>query len=301
MLWLITAILANFLFAGVNTIDKYLLGKLIPSAKAYAFYVGVLGILVLVLVPFGFLTIPKISDIFLAILAGIFHILGIFIFFVGLKKFEASRIIPAVGAFLPLFTFGFTYFFTAGKEVLVFSDIIAFVLLLLGTFLVTWQKEKNITLQSLKIAIFASVLFAIYFILIKYVYLSQPFISGLIWTRIGAFLVAICFIFSKGVRKEIFARPKTIQKKTFAVLIPNQAVSSGAFVLQNWAVALAPLAYLGMINALEGTKYIFLLIFATFLSLKFPQILKEEISKKILLQKIIAIFLIGIGLIFLAF
>jgi len=52
---------------------------------------------------------------------------------------------------------------------------------------------------------------------------------------------------------------------------------------------------------LEGTKYVFLLIFTILLSLKLPQILKEEISRKILFQKIIAILLIGLGLSLIAF
>jgi len=42
------------------------------------------------------------------------------------------------------------------------------------------------------------------------------------------------------------------------------------------------------------------LIFAVLLSLKFPKILKEEVSREILLQKIVAILLIGGGLTLLA-
>lgn len=298
MLWLLVIISAYFLFAAVNLVDKYLLGGRIPSPKVYAFYVGILGILILGLVPFGFLTIPKISVIVLALLAGAFHILGVFIFFVGLKRFEASRIMPAMGALLPLFTFGLIFLFSGGKEVLVFTDIMAFILLLSGTLLITWQKKKAITLMSIKIAILAAFLFALYFISIKFVYLEQPFISGFIWTRIGAFMLALCFLLSREVRKDI-KNPKITQRKTWTIFFPNEAVSSGAFILQNWAVALAPLAYLGIINALEGIKYVFVLIFAVFLSLKFPQILKEEISREIIFQKILAILLIGGGLVLL--
>jgi len=73
-------------------------------------------------------------------------------------------------------------------------------------------------------------------------------------------------------------------------------MGAGASILQNWAIFLAPLVYVAIINALQGINYAFLLVFIIFLSLKFPQILKEEISKKILLQKIIAILLISAGL-----
>ena len=63
---------------------------------------------------------------------------------------------------------------------------------------------------------------------------------------------------------------------------------------------LVPLIYLGMVNALEGIKYIFILIFAFLLSLKAPQILKEEISRRVIFQKVIAILLIAGGLALLA-
>jgi len=300
MLWLIITISAYFLFAAVNIVDKYLLGGRIPSPKVYAFYLGVLGIVILALAPFGFLVIPSLPIIFLGLTAGAFHILGVFVFFKGLKSFEASRIMPAMGALIPVFTFGFFLIFGGQNGVLRTTDIIAFILLLFGTILITWEKEKNVTFSSIKIAILAAFLFALYFISVKFVYFYQPFISGLIWTRVGAFLIALIFLFSKEVQEDVFKGPKIIQKKTWAIFFPNQAASSGAFILQNWAVALAPLAYLGIINALEGIKYVFVLIFATFLSLKFPKILKEEISKEVLLQKICAILLIGAGLVLIA-
>jgi len=298
MTWLLVAISAYFLFAVVNIVDKYLLGGRIPSPKVYAFYTGVLGILILSLVPFGFLVIPKISVIILALLAGAFHILGVFVFFVGLKTFEASRIMPAMSALLPIFTLGFASVFA--EKVLALSDITAFVLLLAGTILITWEKTKTVTLKSIKIAILAAFLFALYFITAKFVYLEQPFISGFIWTRIGAFLMVSFLLFSKEVRADI-RRPKIAQRKTWAIFLPNELASASGFILQNWAVALAPLAFLGIINVLEGIKFVFVLIFVTFLSLKFPQILKEEISRKILFQKIIAILLIGGGLALLTF
>jgi len=54
------------------------------------------------------------------------------------------------------------------------------------------------------------------------------------------------------------------------------------------------------VNALQGLQYVFLLFFAVFLSFKFPNILKEEVSRDVLLQKIIAVLLIGGGLVLLS-
>ena len=97
-----------------------------------------------------------------------------------------------------------------------------------------------------------------------------------------------------------------MKKKTAAIFFLNQGFGAGSVILQNWAIALVPFGFLAFINALEGTKYLFVLIFTILLSLTQPfwakrAGLKEEISKKILFQKIIAILFIGAGLTLLAF
>jgi drug/metabolite transporter (DMT)-like permease len=304
MSWLIISICSYFLLAVVALVDKYLLGRALVSPKMYAFYVGVGGILVLVFVPFGFF-LPEPSIIIFALLAGIFHILGIFITFKAIQLFEVSRVIPAIGGFLPLFVFGLTYILPIEKEIFSQPELLSFFLLILGSVIITWERSKTVSLQSLKTAALAAFLLAFFFVLAKFVYLSHPFISGLIWTRIGAFLAAIALFFTKELREELFEKREALKMKTLGILIPNQVVAVGAFLLQSWAVALVPLSSLAFVNALEGTRYVFLLIFAVFLSLAKPLWakktgLKEDVSRKVILQKIIAILLIGGGLVLLA-
>jgi hypothetical protein len=71
-------------------------------------------------------------------------------------------------------------------------------------------------------------------------------------------------------------------------------------ISQYYAIFLAKPFQIPLINALEGTRFIFLLAFVFLLALWRPEILKEEIKGKILIQKIIAILLIGGGLALLA-
>src|SRR4030043_1435588 len=105
MLWLIITISAYFILAVVFLIDKYLLVGPIPNPKIYAFYVGVLGIFVLLIVPFIGFYFPNSFEFFLALISGASFTYGIYWFFKALKLFESSRIVPAVGGILPIFTF----------------------------------------------------------------------------------------------------------------------------------------------------------------------------------------------------
>lgn len=292
MSWLIVIISAYFLFALVSLGDKYLL-KGPPNPKIYAFYVGVLGILALALIPFVGFSIPGIIGILFCLLAGAMYIFAILGVYEGLEKFEASRIIPAIGGFMPLFIFGLIYLFSGG-EALGFKEIIAFIFLILGSVFIVWDPSKKVSFKSLQISAVTAFLFALFFVLTKYVYLMLPFWTGFIWIRISAFLIALFFILFKEVRKEIFSKKSSFSKKTSAFFLFNQGMGAGAFILQNWAIALAGLAYLSIISALQGVQYVFLFILTML-------ILKEGLSKKVILQKFFAIILIGIGLVFLAF
>ena len=275
MSWLIVAILAYLILAVVFLVDKYLLIGPVPDPKIYAFYIGILGFVVLLLIPFINFYLPTPLEALLAFVSGVSFILGIFWFFKGLKLFESSRIVPAVGGILPIFTFLLIYIFSKGKETLNPAGFLAFAFLVSGSFFITYQKNKKISLDSLRISIIAALFLAVSFVFAKYVYISSSFLVGLVWIRVGGILGALIFL-------------------------SNQAAGGGGNILQNWAVALAPLSYVAFINALQGIQYLFLLIFAVFLSLRFPKILKEEISKEILFQKVIAILLIGGGLVLLS-
>jgi len=288
MLWLLIIVLAYFLFSLNNLGDKYLLAGP-PKPKTYTFYVSILGIAVLLLIPFINFSLPSFNQILLSFLAGACFVFAIFSFYNGLEYFEASRVIPAIGGIMPLFTFILVYLFSSGKEFLNLLGLIALFLLILGSFFITFEKEKKISFKSLPISILAAFLFSLGFILSKYVYLSQPFWSGFILMRVGGFLTALCFLFFKEIRDEIFKKKSVFQKKTGIIYLSNQVLGAGAFILQNWGINLVPLASLVFINALQGTQYLFLLILTTIFS-----------SEKIILQKIIAVLFICAGLAVLA-
>ncbi|MEA3344163.1 MAG: hypothetical protein U9Q16_00560 [Patescibacteria group bacterium] len=295
MLWFIVIILAYLLFAATNLVNKFILAGP-PNPKSYSFYVGILSGLTILLIPFVGFSIPNFYQILLCLLSGAVFIFAILGLFEGLERFEASRVIPAIGAISPLFVFALIFLFSGGKEVLGIIEIVSFILLIIGGILITYNPSAKVSLKSLKISVLTSFLFAFFFILAKYVYIMLPFWTGFIWIRIGTFLAAIFFIFFKEVRQEIFEKKFTFNKKTGILFILNQIIGALASILQNWAIALAGLIYLSLISALQGVQYVFLFILTILVSLKFPKRFKEDFSKKVLFQKIVAILIIGAGL-----
>ena len=295
MFWIFIIVSAYLIFAINSLIDNYLLlGP--PNPKSYAFYIGTLGITALILIPFVGFSIPTIPQIIISLLAGIISLLALYFFYVGLEYFEPSRIVAAIGGLVPLFTFLLVsiysgkLIFTGGKEIL------AFLLLIFGSFLITFEKKKRISLSSFKISLIAAFLFSLGFVLMKNVYLNQPFWSGFMWMRIGGFLAGISFLFTKQVRNEIFQKKSTFTRKTGSIFLVNQGAGAGAFILQNFAIFLAGINYLPFINALQGVQYVFLFLLIFFLTKRFPKISEERFTNEIIIQKVMSICLICLGL-----
>jgi drug/metabolite transporter (DMT)-like permease len=302
MSWLTITIIAYFLQALSALGDKFFLSKQL-NPKTYAFYGGVLGSIVLLLIPFVGFSLPDCYNLLICFLTGSIFVMAVLIFYQGLEKFEVSRIVPAIGALLPIFTFILSFLFFKEKNLLDFKIIFSFPLLVLGSFFITRNPNKKISLNSFrpfKISLFSAFLFSLFFILSKYIFNTFSFWNGFILIRLGSLLTALLFIFTKEVKEEIFGGKFAFKNKKMAALfLLNQATAGGGVILQNLAIALASASYLAIINALEGIRYVFVFLFTIFLSKKFPTILEEKITKKSVLEKIIAILFIVFGFIIL--
>jgi len=283
----------------LSLIDETLLSDRAIKPKVYAFYAGILSSLVLFLLFFDS-TIPSLPYLIIALISGALWMTALIGFFESLKRYELSRVVPAIGAFLPVFTLGLSYLYK-GSDFTGFSilKIISFILLLFGGVLIVLEKNKKISRQSLKLTALTALLFALSFFTAKIFYLNYSFISGLIWIRFGWILSAIALLIFPDVRKNIFKKRKNKKINFLKLFFSAQIIGVMAGVLQNFAIYLAPIIYLSFVNALEGIKYVFVLIFVLILARFYPRFSFEKITRKIIIQKAFAVILIIAGLILL--
>ncbi len=296
-MWLPIVIIGHLANAGAFVIDKYLLAKQVPNPVVYSYYIGVLGGLAIVLLPFGVYW-PGLWQLMVAFFAGVTFIVALLFFFRALSMDNASTVVPFLGAVQPVFIFAFSFLFLT--ERLTENQIWAFVLLLLGGVIISYEKEtkKNAKIHhlSLILALGAAFVFAVSSVLMKYVYLHQTFISGFFWSRLGAAIFAFSFLFFPSLRKKISAVSDKTRKSTRLLFIGNQVFGALGFVLLNYAISLASAT---LISALQGVQYVFLFLLVIFLSRWHPKILKEKLTGAIVAQKTVAILIIAAGLLFL--
>lgn len=316
-MWLYIAITSYFINAGVYVADKFLLSKKIHSSITYAFFVGIWSIFNLALLPLDF-WVPSGRELALDLLAGALFLMTLVFWYKALHQSEATRVVPIVGALIPVFSYLFSYIFLG--EVLGERELLAFVVLIIGGILISIKhtrfyfvhevgdKIKNVfgdLLGSVKAryrptqrlilnSVISAVFFAVYYVLIKYIYLNQPFIGGFVWSRLGSFLAAMFIILIPSWRKLIKKQKKEQgTQKNIVFFIGIRLLAALAFIMLNWSISLGNVA---LINALQGTQYAFLFLIILFLSSKHPKILKEEMGGGVLIQKVLGVILVVVGL-----
>lgn len=77
------------------------------------------------------------------------------------------------------------------------------------------------------------------------------------------------------------------------MVVINELVALLGLASLEYAIASA--SSVSLVIALQATQPFFLLLYAIILSLWFPKILKEEVNKGVLTNKLIAIALLAIG------
>jgi hypothetical protein len=297
--WLVVIIIAYLFFSLSSLGDKLVLsGK--PKPVSYTFYVGIFSILVVVLIPFTKFTWPSNTSLMWIILDALVHTIGIYTMFVALRKFEVSKVMTTIGATQPIFILILTWIFW-GPQAMPIIDIVAFIILFLASVLISLEKNVKVTGDYLKITVFSSLMFSLDYVFSKFVFLNAGFLEGIIWIRLFVIFLVLFFLVSKKWRQEIFAKQMVLDKKTQITFIATQACGGAANFLQSLAIALAPIAFLPIVNSLRGIQYVFLFLATLSISYFAPKILREGVTKKIIFQKVFAIVLIVIGLAMLSF
>lgn len=317
MTYIIIAIASYFINAGVYVADKFLLSKKIHSSIAYAFFVGIWSIfnfVILFLDPW----VPNLREFMLDILAGILFLMTLVFWYKALHQSEATRVVPVVGALIPIFSLLLSYIFLGAA--LGEREMLAFLILICGGVLISvkhtrfyyvresferfrqifgnvlgaWHAEYNPTRRLIFNSLASALLFAAYYVLMKYIYSSQPFIGSFVWSRFGSFVGVLLMLFVPDWRKLIIEQKKENKSpKNIGFFLAVRLMAAAAFIMLNWSIAIGNVA---LVNALQGVQYIFLLIIVFVLCSRYPRLMQEQMGGGVMVQKIIGVVLVSTGL-----
>jgi len=281
-------LLAYFLNSISVTVNKILLKKDIPDPFAYIFYISIFSLILLPAIIFT--QVLSLTVFTQASISTLSWITGAYFMFKALKTGQVSRVIPVIGTILTLILF----FEAARTSSISLNQTWAIFFLVMGLIFITlidWKgkfSKKEILYETI-----SACFFAISYILLRKAYLQAPFFSVLVQSRL-ILIPLILFILSlPSLRKKVIIKPaisKNSFSKTGLIFLAGQVSGGASELLLLFSISLANPA---LVNSLQGTQYIFLLVFGLFL--------KEKYTKLALFFKLVGIIFIAMGLYVLTF
>lgn len=287
--WLFFALLAPFLFGVVNLFDKFLTQRFSPvSLNVFA---GLSTGVALLALPFLGVNMP-IGVALLSLFAGALWFLAGFPYYKAVMIEEVSRVVPLWQLTVPM-TVVFSLVFLG--ERLSAGSYVALVLIFCGAFLIS-VKDIRKTLRltpAFWLMVVAAALITAASLITKGLYSSAGFWQIQLLLLAGNLIAAAAAfaVFGK-LRKGCLGEFKNARSGLKFLMLFRMFVEIAAYVIFNVAIFTGSVS-LSMV--LDGLTGFFVFVAATLISAWWPALFREELDRKTLLTKAVAILMIIAG------
>lgn len=298
MSWLILIILCAFFFGVVDIIDKYFCGNKIKSVYTISILTGIIGV---VYVSSLFFFIPfKVNfgwPLILAAFSQVFYFFLWLCWWQALKTTEVSRS-TAIYNSSPLYAAILAVIFLG--EQLTFLKWLSIFLIVGGTIFCSYEAKKNTTKENFNPMYLLVILAAIFNSLGGIFSKAALETMGPYVVNIVAAYAGIPLFLSLLIKKEARAELKIIlkSKEIIVTFIIRGFIAFLGVLLFYWALQAGPAS---LVIAGFGVNPLFTFLLSLILSRFFPRIIKENITRPVLLVKFLAILLIVSGVILINF
>lgn len=297
--WIILAILSPFLMSFTNLLEKFLVEKKVKEHASIPVFGGMISFFIgiLIFIFHGFVVLP-VSQTLVLLLSGVLLIVYLVPYFEALSIDDSSRVVPLF-QFAPVFVVILSSILL--KEHLTQYQAIAFLFIISGGFLLGMEKSDITILKprkSMVLILFSSLIVSFVGVLFKYAYVTSDFYTTLAYQSLGSGIGALLLLGIPSIRKGAEREIRRLGKGVFSILLFNKLLEFFAELISLAAITLAPVA---LVTVFGGLQSFFVLIEIIFLSHFLPHILKEHITRGILIQKGISLVLIFTGVYFLSF
>ena len=301
---IIITLIASFMWETTNHIDKYLLCKIDSSTSSiktlmiFSTFVAGLVVAPVWLVMNKFQVQIDILALLITFLASIIYVLATYVYFKGLEKNDASIVI-VIFQLIPVFSYilGLIFF----NETLGLNQIIGGLIIISSAIIISFdfgeKSSKNKTMALILITL-SSFLSSLYYILFEVAMRRSSYNAVMLWYQIGLILIGIVFLLINSYRKEFMNMIKKNGKKFISINVVNEGINLVSHSMVNFANLTIPLALANVLNGFQGAFVFFIGAVGMMIV---PKVFSEDLSKKVVLQKVSCIILgiIGMAVMFL--
>jgi transporter family protein len=294
MSWILIAISAQLLYGASAFVDRFLIERHIKNFLFLTILGGLLVFLLgIIITMVNGLMIFSPFNLALLLVSGIFYEIALLPYYKAISLEDASRVTPLF-QMIPIFVLLFSILFL--NEVPTINEFAGFILILIGGFMLSVEKLDLKIFRLRKFfwyMVLSSILYSLPGVMFKYVVIPGNFWGALSYEFIGAGIGAgILMAWSYLSNGNFFAEIPNIPKKVWGIICVNEGIYILARFFTYYAIMLGPVF---LVAALGGSGPFFTFLYGLILSVWFPQIIKEDIRRPVIIMKLTAITLIFLG------
>ena len=292
--WIYFVLTANLIWSFTSLIDKIVISKgHIKNPLVYILTNGLMNVLLILFLPFVSFKSLNFMDFLIALFSGAAFVAALAFYYKAVEHDEISKVI-ILFQLGPIFVLALSYIFLG--EILTKNNFIGFLLLLTAGLLVSYKRIKNSfkLSKAFSLMLISTFFSAIALVTSKHIFNVTSFWSAFLWLRLVEF-IAVGVLLVPSIRKEAVDTYKSMTPKIKILIIFKMVINFSAFVFSGYAINNGLISLVTALGSSALPLFVFFLAMIT--SIYFPNIVKEEIDKKTILTKVLAIILIIIGIV----
>ena len=298
------AIFASFLWGVTNHIDKFMITGIEESKNSIkillvfsTFIAGIVLTPIWLILSHFTVSISSISLISVLI-ASLIYIIATVFYFKAIEENDASLVV-VMFQMIPVFSYILALILF--KENLTIRQIVGSIIIILSAIIISFdfnEKNNRKKFKALLLMTLSSLCYSIYFILFDIGIRNSTYYSCAFWYQIGFLIMGIVLLLLKSFRIPFVNAIKKNGKRYLILNTTNEVINLIANLLVTYANLLIPIALVNVLNGFQGAFAFILGIIGTLL---LPKYIKEDLSKRVVIQKIVCIILGIIGLVILVY
>jgi drug/metabolite transporter (DMT)-like permease len=294
--WILLAFLGPVLWAASTHIDKYLVERFFKDSGvgALLIFTALLGLLGLPFIA-AFTDVFSIGTTGVAVtsLSGLLYLTAMYFYLRALQQEEASAIAPLFQT-STLFTYAFAYFVL--HEHPTPARLLGGALIVASALIVSYEPGRRF---RFKLGIVAPILvcsatLAASAVIFKLFAVKDAFWPVTFWNFAGEAVFGAVMLAIPRVRREFLGMFAKNPGAVVGINAANELINLGGGLAARYASLLGPVS---LVQAISGTTSFFVFLFGVALSLFWPRLGREDLSRAALLRKGAAIVLIVPGVI----
>jgi drug/metabolite transporter (DMT)-like permease len=296
MAWIILAFCGPILWAASTHIDKYLVERFFKDSGvgALLIFTALIGLLGLPFIA-AFVDVFAIGTTGIAVtsLSGLLYLTAMYFYLRALQQEEATVIAPLFQT-STLFTYAIAYFVL--HERLTGARLLGGFLIIVSAAAISYEPGHR---HRFKLGIVAPILactatLAASSVIFKFFAIKDAFWAVTFWNFAGEALFGAVMLAVPRVRRDFLGMFRKSPGAVIGINAANELINLGGGLAARYASLLGPVS---LVQAIGGTTSFFVFAFGVILSLFFPTLGRENLSRESLAQKGVAVILIVAGVI----